>query len=275
MALVIAPTFENALVLLEDVRHLFVQYFTLRDLWNLCETYETWLLDAEFAQLCGLHDTMDSFFDICEFDSLRFLRWCQENEILMRRLVIHVSRSTNSLDLLIALESYLKKFGSQVIAVSFKFTFNCESATSLISLAFRHCPNLIMFSLDGGLLHIPADQCWTILQEARRCHSLYDWVFVGHNPLTTSRATYAYVFFFETLQHLHRFDREITDLFISRRQQTIQACQYTLETLEAVKSNKLFRITFINSDMSDFLHRCFLSMAENLHLTYGISSLRV
>ena len=176
----------------------------------------------------------------------------------MKRMAILVSFSENLLELHTALDSYLKEFGSSVVAVSFKFNYNCGFAPALITLAFEHCPNLILFSLDGGLLHIPFDQCWKILQIARSCHSLRDRIFVGHNPLTTGRDTDAYVYYFENLQHfLYRCDEEIREVFVSRKQKTLQVRQYTLKILEEVKTKKQFRVAFIDSDMTSLSHYWF------------------
>jgi len=210
-----------------------------------------------------------------EFNNSEFLIWCKKNKILMKRMAILVSFSEDLLELHIALDSYLKEFGSSVVAVSFKFNYNCGFAPALIILAFEHCPNLILFSLDGGLLHIREDRCWKILQIARSCHSLRDWIFVGRNPLTTGRDTDAYVYYFENLQHLIiRRDVEIREVFVSRKQKTLQVCQYTLEILEEVKTKKQFRVTFIDSDMTSLSHHWFLSMIS-YYTCFLIPSLRL
>ena len=254
----ITHNFETTVLKLKDIRRLFVQYLSLREIWNLDEAYIGYFLaDAKFS---ASTDTLDSFFECDEFDSLLFLRWCDENNIVVKRLFLCVSSDDStkySLDLLNALESYLKKMGSKVIAISFKFAFNCIiTAQGLITLAFQHCPNLVLFSLDGGLLNFSKFQIDAILIEARKCHSIRDWVFVGFNPLVDSKS-----YTNEFCRMLHDAlggDDAVHELFVSRKQKQLQACQYTFIVLEAM-DNKL-RITFIDSNRCALFHDNFLGM---------------
>ena len=173
----------------------------------------------------------------------------------MKRLFLFVSSDDStkySLDLLNAFESYLKKMGSKVIAISFKFTCNCIAAAGLITLAFKCCPNLKMFSLDGGLLHFYPNENIDILAHATWCHSLRDWVFVGRNPLINNEKDYK--LFGAILQGgLTRKD-EVFKLFISIKQEKLQACQYTFAILEAMDMDKSLRISNIRNDTSSDLN---------------------
>ena len=127
MDLVVEPTFENAVLFNKDVCLLFAEYLTLRDFWVLCETNaECHEFFQRYAKVSGEMDTLDSFFDMKEFDNSEFLIWCKKNKILIKRMAILVSFSEDLLELHIALDSYLKEFGSSVVAVSFKFNYNCS-----------------------------------------------------------------------------------------------------------------------------------------------------
>ena len=79
MPLVVQPTFETAVLFIPDVCLLFVEYVNLRDFWVLCETnaacHEFF---QKYAKVSGEMDTLDSFFDIKEFNNSEFLIWCKK-----------------------------------------------------------------------------------------------------------------------------------------------------------------------------------------------------
>ena len=70
------------------MRSLFVQYVTLRDLWSLCKiNHASSLTFDNYLRFSASTDTLDSFFEIDEFDSLLFLRWCDKNNIVMKKVL--------------------------------------------------------------------------------------------------------------------------------------------------------------------------------------------
>ena len=136
-----------------------LEFLTLRDIWNLFNYLESYgannlPLYSEFAVSIGGNESYDSFFDFNDFDCVFFLKWCQEHDISMKRLFLRISKNNTkySKNVLKAVDSYLQKFGSSVLAVSLKFTVNCSSASSVIQTVFHQCRNVIMFSTVAAFL---------------------------------------------------------------------------------------------------------------------------
>ena len=106
---------KSLIVLLHDigVRQSIVAFLTLRDMWNLFNGLENELREeelfqyVEYARSKSHDDKFDSFFEFEEFDDCySFLRWCNKNDISVRRLFLHISEGSTE-DIQWALEAYL------------------------------------------------------------------------------------------------------------------------------------------------------------------------
>ena len=120
-------------------------------------------------------------------------------------------------------------------------------AFSVISGVFALCRNIIMFALDGPLLEMSPCQCENIMQTARGCPFLRDWVFVGRTPLIEDHEFNDIKRFCHTVRAALGGDDEVHELFLSRTQRSLQACQYTMTALESLLEKKGLRLTRIRS----------------------------
>ena len=194
-------------------------------------------------------DKFDSFFELDKHDSFYFLNWCGQHDISVKRLFVQISsektRDQTAENLQKLVEKYLRKFGSTVLAVSLKFTFNCSSRWSyFIKTVFKHCPNLIMFSLNAEMLDLQTWQAEKIFKEVTKCPSLRDWVFLGFSPFSRRADSTLFRSFCSLLKTMLGEDN-VRQLFLSRTQRTLQPCQHTLGTLLAMEEKKQLRITRI------------------------------
>ena len=156
---------------------LLVQYLTLRDVWKLGQVdHAASLCVSQYAHTMAADDKFDSFFELDKHDSFYFLHWCGQHDISVKRLFVQISsektRDQTAENLQKLVEKYLRKFGSTVLAVSLKFTFNCSSGWSyFIKTVFKHCPNLIMFSLNAEMLDLEPWHAMKIFKEVTKCPS--------------------------------------------------------------------------------------------------------
>jgi hypothetical protein len=102
-----------------------------------------------------------------------------------------------------------------------------------------------MFALDGPLLKMSPRQCERILQASRGCTFLRDWVFVGRTPLFEDHKFNDIKRFCRTVKDALRGDDEVHELFLSRTQNSLQACQYTMTALESLLEKTRLRLTRI------------------------------
>ena len=257
---------------------LLIQYLTLWDLWNSLRkvNHAALLYCVSHANTRAADDKFDSFFELDDqSDSFSFLQWCGQYRISMKRLVVQISivRTDNILtqenkteNLLKLVEKYLKKFGSAVLAVSLKFTFNCTSAFYFIQTVFKHCPNLIMLSLNAPMLNLNGRQAMEIIKEVTKCPTLRDWVFVGDSPFVRYATSTLFLSFCSLLKTMLGEDN-VHQLFLSRTQRRLQPCQHTLGILQAMVAKKQLRFTRITGgyDCPWFHDMCF-GMARPIYI---------
>ena len=243
-----------SLLLKDNIRHSILSFLTLRGICHLFNVLEPELEEIDliefvkYARSISHDDILDSFFEVEEFDCFLFLRWCNKNEISLKRLFLHISddlKYSNSNLIPWALVTYLETWGSELRAISLKFSRNSNMAESIITSVFTLCQNILMFALEGRRLKMDPYQCERILQTARGCPFLRDWVLVGRTPLIKDNNIEDMQRFCNTIKAALGGNDEVHELFLSRKQRSLQACQYTMTALESLLEKKGLRLTRI------------------------------